>query len=66
MGQGHLGRTRGAVGVFYSAVMVGPVPTIHVFAHQSSAVFETWMLATRASMTALPGLSDIRHQESRA
>jgi hypothetical protein len=28
--------------------MVGLVPTIHVF---PDAVFKTWMLATRASMT---------------
>jgi len=33
------------------AVMVGLVPTIHVFARRSPAVFKMWMLATRASMT---------------
>jgi hypothetical protein len=31
--------------------MVGLVPTIHVFARLIEAVFKTWMLATRASMT---------------
>ncbi len=32
------------------SVMVGLVPTIHVFLRER-AVFKTWMLATRASMT---------------
>ncbi len=36
-------------------VMVGPVPTIHVFLRES-AVFKTWMLATRASMTSWIGV----------
>ena len=33
-----------------TSVMVGLVPTIHVFLDRG--VFKTWMLATRASMTA--------------
>ena len=33
--------------------MVGLVPTMHAFAHRASrAMGQTWMLATRASMTA--------------
>jgi hypothetical protein len=32
--------------------MVGLVPTIDVFASIGEGVFRTWMLATRASMTA--------------
>jgi len=35
-----------------SAVMVGLVPTIHVFIDACHTVFKTWMLTTRASMTA--------------
>ncbi len=32
--------------------MVGLVPTMHAFAHRASrAMGQTWMLATRASMT---------------
>jgi len=36
--------------------MVALVPTIHVFSFLIECVFKTWMLATRASMTAVEAL----------